>query len=176
LAREALSKRGVSAALVPIARLSGVFGVRGELKCDPTAAGESALLAGTEYALGVEPGARRVRVTTLRRHKLRFVVTLEGVATVEAAQAFVGAELYAERSALRLAPGEYLDVDLIGLQLIGESGVPLGEVVGIEHLPAHDCLVVGPARALVPMVKAFVREIDLGRRTIAVGDLPEGLL
>jgi 16S rRNA processing protein RimM len=167
---------GSEASLVPIARLSGVFGLRGELKCDPTAAGESALHAGAEYALGAEPGAQRVRVATLRRHKSRFVVTLEGVATVEAAQPFVGRELYAPRGAVHLAPGEYLDADLVGMQLLDPAGAPLGEVVGVEHFPAQDCLVVGPQRALVPMVKAFIRNVDLEQRTIAVGDLPEDLL
>jgi 16S rRNA processing protein RimM len=166
----------VSGALVPIARLSGVFGLRGELKCDPTSAGESALHAGREYALGAGPDAARVRVASLRRHKARYVVSLDGVATVEAAQPFVGRELFAEREAVKLAPGEYLDADLVGLQLIDPDGKPLGAVVGVEHFPAQDCLVVGEARALVPMVKAFVRDIDLERRTIAVGDLPEGLL
>jgi 16S rRNA processing protein RimM len=77
---------------------------------------------------------------------------------------------------VHLEPGEYLDADLIGLRLIDASGKLLGEVVGIEHFPAQDCLVVGPQRALVPMVKAFIGAIDLEARTIAVGDLPEGLL
>ncbi len=162
--------------LVPVARLSGVFGVRGELKCDPTAAGETALKAGRDYALGPDPDGPRIRVTTLRRHGSRYVVTLDGVHTVEAAQPFVRRELYAERADVNLAPGEYLDADLIGLQLVDGAGAPLGEVVGVEHFPAQDCLVVGAQRALVPMVKAFVRKIDLEKRTITVGDLPEGLL
>lgn len=167
---------GEPAELVPVARLSGIFGVRGELKCDPTAAGESALHAGGLYALGAKPSAQRVRIATLRRHKTRYVVTLEGIATVEAAQPFVGAELYAEREAVQLQPGEYLDADLIGLHLVDAAGMRLGEVLGVEHFPAQDCLVVGPQRALVPMVKAFVHEIDLPAGTITVGDLPEGLL
>jgi len=165
-----------AAALVPIARLTGIFGVRGELKCDPTSAGESALHAGSEYALSARPSAQRVTLESIRRHKSRYVIALAGVHTVEAAQPFVGCELYAERAAVHLEPGEYLDADLIGLRLIDASGKLLGEVVGIEHFPAQDCLVVGPQRALVPMVKAFIGAIDLEARTIAVGDLPEGLL
>ena len=42
-------------ALVPIARLSGVFGLRGELKCDPTDAGESALARRDRVRPGVGP-------------------------------------------------------------------------------------------------------------------------
>ncbi|HEX3469012.1 MAG TPA: hypothetical protein VHT05_13120, partial [Candidatus Elarobacter sp.] len=51
----------------------------------------------------------------------------------------------------------------------------LGEVVAVEHYPAQDVLLVGPQRAMVPLVRAFVRAIDIGARRISV-DLPAGLL
>jgi len=161
--------------LVVVARFAGVFGLRGELKCRPTPAGESALAAGRDYALGAEANAPHVRIAQLRRVNARLVVALEGVATPEAARAYVGKDLYASREALALGPDEYLDADLVGLQLIDERGTPLGAVVGVEHYPAQDCLVVGAQRALVPMVKAFIRKVDLAGGTIVV-DLPEGLL
>ena len=163
------------AELVPVARFAGVFGLRGELKCRPTPAGESALAAGREYALGAEAGAQRVRLAALRRANARIVVALEGVSSPEAARPYVGKELYAAREALALGPDEYLDADLVGLQLVDESGTALGEVAGVEHYPAQDGLVGGPQRALVPMVKAFIRSVDLQSRVIVV-DLPEGLL
>jgi 16S rRNA processing protein RimM len=165
----------VSVDLIPVARLTGIFGLRGELKCRPTSAGEGAVEAGREYPLGAEPGAKRVTLQSVRKHSGRLVVLLRGVATPEAAQTYVGRELYAERGAIELAPGEYLDADLVGMQIVDEAGTVLGEVVGVEHYPAQDCLVVGKQRALVPLVKAFVREIDLPGRKIVM-DLPEGLL
>jgi 16S rRNA processing protein RimM len=161
--------------LVPVARLVGVFGLRGELKCKPTPAGEGAIETGREYALGASSEAARVRCVSVRRHQARILVTLEGVNTPEAAAAFVGRELFAERAQLALGPNEYLDTDLIGLRLIDGSGSELGTVVGVEHYPTQDCLVVGPKRALVPMVGAFIRKVDLAARTIDV-DLPDGLL
>jgi 16S rRNA processing protein RimM len=161
--------------LIPVARLVGVFGVRGEFKCKPTPAGEGTIEAGREYALSAGEGAAHVRCVAVRRHQARLLVTLEGITTPEAAQALVGRDLFAERAQLTLGPNEYLDGDLTGLQLIDPHGNALGTVTGVEHYPTQDCLVVGPKRALVPMVRAFIRKIDLTAGTIDV-DLPEGLL
>jgi 16S rRNA processing protein RimM len=51
----------------------------------------------------------------------------------------------------------------------------LGEVVGVEHFPAQDVLLVGPRRAMVPLVRALIRAVDVDARRIVV-DLPPGLL
>jgi 16S rRNA processing protein RimM len=159
--------------LTAVAKLVGVFGLRGELKCVPTGAGETALAAGREYALDAD-GARIVRCAALRRHHTRMLLTLDGVATPEAARTYIGTTLYAERDALQLGEGEYLDSDLVGLRLCDPDGRELGVVVGVEHLPASDYLVVGPKRTLVPLVRAFIRSIDVRAGTI-LAELPEGL-
>ena len=158
-----------------VGRLTGVFGIRGELKCKPTAAGADAFAVGRTFAYRSPGGDGDLRCTGARRHHERLLLRFEGVGDPEHARAFVGAELFAERAEVELGPGEYLDIDLIGLRLFDEDGRELGEVVGIEHYPAQDCLVVGPQRSLVPLVKAFVRRIDLAAGAI-VTTLPEGLL
>jgi 16S rRNA processing protein RimM len=162
-------------ARVVAARLVGTFGLRGELKCVPTGAGEGAILAGRSYPLAAAGDSDLVTLSAVRQHQGRLLVSVEGATTVDAAQVLVGKELYVERAAVHLAEGEYLDEDLVGLQLIDEAGTALGVVQRIEHYPAQDCLVVGPSGALVPLVRAFVRSIDLVSRTIEV-TLPPGLL
>jgi len=148
--------------------------VRGELKCVPTSAGATALGAGRSYALDRE-GSRWIRCEALRQHQNRSLVSLAGVTTPEAAREFVGRELFAERAQIELAEDEYLDEDLIGLRLRDVAGNELGAVVGVEHLPAQDCLIVGTKRSLVPLITEFVRTIDLARGEIVV-ELPAGLL
>ena len=157
-----------------VGKLVGVFGVKGELKCVPSSLG-AAIVAGSELATSPLDGAKRLRCTSARRHHERLIVAFEGIGTVEAARELVGCELYAEQDEIELAPGEYLDRDLIGLRLLDEAGRQLGEVIGVEHLPAQDCLVIAPNRALVPLVRAFAPAIDLAAGTIVMS-LPEGLL
>ena len=131
--------------------------------------------AGNTFALGDEDGARSVRCLAVRTHQAKLLVTFEGYATPEAVGELSGSELFADASDIALGPGEYLDADLVGLRLIDAAGGELGTVVGVTHFPAQDCLVVGPQRALVPLIAAFVGAIDMRARTIAT-TLPAGLL
>jgi 16S rRNA processing protein RimM len=160
---------------VVVGRLTGVFGVRGELKCRPTSLGDGAFAAGRTFALGAGPDARTLTCASARRHHEKLLLAFAGIVTPEAARALAGAELYADVADVALGPDEYLDADLIGLRLVDESGRDLGTVVGVEHYPAQDCLVVGASRALVPLVKAFIARIDVPGRIIET-TLPEGLL
>jgi 16S rRNA processing protein RimM len=159
---------------VAVGRLLGVFGIRGELKCRPTAFGADAFAAGRTFALGSADG-RELRCTGARRHHERLLLAFEGIATPEAARDLVGRDLYADADDVELGADEYLDADLIGLRLIGEDGRELARVTGVRHFPAQDCLVVDPGAALVPLVKAFVRRVDVAGGTIHVS-LPDGLI
>lgn len=160
---------------VAVGTLVGIFGLRGELRCRLGTFGEQELARGRSYRLGPEDDARTLRCAGVRRHHDRLLIAFEGVETPETARELVGAELFVERAEIALGRDEYFDADLIGLRLLDAAGKELGRVVAVEHYPAQDCLVVEPGRALVPLVKAFVRAIDLAARTVVM-DLPEGLL
>ncbi len=157
-------------------RIVGVFGLRGECKIDATRLGADALGTGTVVRVRLRDGSEReLRVRTSRMHKGRPLAAFDGFDDVNAAEQLVGATLGLEREAVHLEPGEFLDADLIGCTLVDLDAAPVGRVVGVEHYPSQDMLVIGPRRALVPMVGAFVRSIDVREKRIVV-DLPAGLL
>ena len=118
---------------------------------------------------------RELRVRAARLHKGRPLAAFDGFEDVDAAGVLVGATLTIDCANVVLSAGEYLDRDLLGCRLVDVHGVDAGEVVGVEHYPSQDMLVVGAARTLVPMVAAFVHSIDIARKRIVV-DLPRGLL
>ena len=156
--------------------MAGVFGLRGELKVAPSRIGEDSLAAGVAVRAVLGDGtSHALRVRALRRHQGRPLLAFEGVDDADAAQALVGAALFVDRAAVALDEGEYFDDDLVGCALIDAAGVVLGDVVAVEHYPAQDVLLIGPRRAMVPLVHAFVRGIDIAARRITV-DLPAGLL
>lgn len=160
---------------VSVGRLTGAFGIRGEIKCLPTPFSAVRLSAGKTYVLALGVNAFAVRCTAVRKHQEKLLVTFEGYSTPEAVRELNGAEVFAEASEIVLGPGEYLDADLVGLRLVDAEQNELGTVVGVAHFPAQDCLIVGERGALVPMIRAFVGAIDLEKRTIAT-TLPAGLL
>ena len=97
----------------------------------------------------------------------------EGVDDANAAEAYAGSTLYADRDKLDVGEGEYLDVDLVGCNVVGIDGKEYGKVGAVEHYPASDMLVVN--NHMVPMVHAIVKNIDIAAKRITV-DPPAGLL
>lgn len=159
-------------------RVAGVFGLRGELKIAPSRIGEDALAIGTTLRATLRDGStRELRIRALRRHQGRPLVAFDGVDDANAAQQLVGAALSIAREDVDLAAGEYFDDDLVGCTLVDAGGAVLAEVVAVEHYPAQDVLVVDREhrRAIVPLVRAFVKGVDVSARRILV-ELPPGLL
>ncbi len=153
-----------------------MFGLRGECKIDATRVGADALATGCVVRARLADGSEReLRVRTARMHKGRPLAAFDGFDDINAAQVLVGATIALDHAAVNLAAGEYLDAELVGCTLVDGAGADVGRVVAVEHYPAQDMLVVGAARALVPLVAAFVIGIDVAAKRIAV-DLPPGLL
>ncbi len=165
-------------------RVAGVFGLRGELKIAPSRIGDDALEAGVELRATLADGTvRELRVRALRRHQGRPLVSFDGVEDATAAEALVGAMLTIDRDDVELDDDEYFDDDLVGCALVdaGAGGDVLGDVLAVEHYPAQDVLIVAmrgaqrERRAMVPLVRAFVKDVDVRARRISV-ELPTGLL
>lgn len=160
---------------LPVGRIAGIFGIKGELKCDPSSAGRTLFSRGAAFVCRLKTGEEEdVRVSSVRDHKGRLLLRLNDIADATLAERFAGATLFASASDVELAPDEYLDRDLIGCRLIDERGAQLGVVERVEHYPGSDMLVVNGR--MVPMVKAFVRSVDVAKKVVEVGDLPLGLL
>lgn len=158
---------------IQVGRIAGAFGVRGELKCDPTSAGRVVFSPGAELRCERGDDSSTIKLTQVRAHKDRFLIRIEGVEDADSAGAYGGAMLYAPRAHVALREGEYLDEDLVGCTVQAKDGTLYGTVDRVEHYPANDMLVVGGA--MVPMVRAIVTDIDLEHRRIVI-DPPAGLL
>lgn len=158
---------------LPIGRIAGLFGIRGELKCDPTQAGRHLFVPGAVLRCEVEGESRSIVLKSEREHKGRLLLTLEDVTDANAATAYLGGIFFAPRDRLDVAPEEYLDTDLIGCAVVAADGKSYGLVESVEHHPANDTLIV--AGRMLPMVGAFIQKIDLTHKHITV-TIPPGLL
>lgn len=158
---------------LPVGRIAGLFGVRGELKCDPTNAGRDLFRPGELLTAILQAGeSQAVRVKSAREHQRRLLVFFEGIDSPEKAQPLIGAELHVESSRIVLQPNEYLDRDLIGCVLY-DRGHAIGAVERVDHYPNSDMLIVNGK--LVPLIDEFVKNVDLKSKRIDVA-LPAGLL
>jgi 16S rRNA processing protein RimM len=157
-------------------RIAGVFGLRGELKLDASRIGDDAIRPGLAATLRFADGTTRaVTIAAVRRQKDRPLIVLAGIDDANAAQALVGAQLTIARDEAVLSEGEFLDEDLVGCRLLDAAGVERGVVVDVLHYPHQDLLVVGAARAMLPLIAAFIAGVDVARKEIRV-TVPPGLL
>ena len=92
------------------------------------------------------------------------------------AESYRGREIYTLREDMpELSDDEFYIDDLIDCDVVDEHNKSLGKVIEIMNSGAHDVLRVkqGESETLVPLVDAWVVEIDLDGRRIQVNSIEE---
>ncbi|SKC78669.1 ribosome maturation factor RimM [Krasilnikoviella flava] len=160
-----------------VARVARAHGLKGEVVLDLRTDNPEDRL-GVGFTLETEPAsAGPLTVTAARVHQDRWLVSFAEVADRTAAEALRGVELVVEAEASDEEDAWYPH-ELRGLRAELEDGTVVGEVAGLEHLPAHDALVVrevGGERTLVPFVHAIVPVVDVAGGRVVLTP-PGGLL
>ncbi|MCI0750172.1 MAG: ribosome maturation factor RimM [Nevskiales bacterium] len=157
---------------VILGEVTGVFGVRGWIKLRSHTRPAEGLLDYPHWVIR----ERRWTVAEGRLHGHSLVARLEGLEGREAAAALMQAAIEVERSELPPAgPDRYYWADLIGCQVVNESGTVLGTVQSLVENGAQDVMVVrGDRERLIPFVAGpIVKSVRLEQRTIAVDWEPE---
>jgi 16S rRNA processing protein RimM len=128
------------------------------------------------YRAGPGGAAEEVRITSCWPHKGRYVLKLEGVDSISAAEGYRGLELrIPEDDIPALPPGSYYHYQLVGLRVRDEDGCPLGVVENIWETGGEaPVLVVRGAggEVLLPLAETFVKRVDLDAGVL-VGRAPE---
>jgi 16S rRNA processing protein RimM len=121
-------------------------------------------------------GARELRILRCWPHKGRFVLAIEGVSTIDEAEALRGLELRVEEAELAALPeGSYYHHQLAGLRVVDEAGAEIGVVEDVLETGAEARVLVVVGRGgetLLPFAAGFVREVDLAQCRI-VASRPE---
>jgi 16S rRNA processing protein RimM len=166
---------------VEVGRVVGTHGVSGKVKVESWSGDLSGLLSVRRIRIR-DPRAgsggrhRECEVKTAQRSGGCAVLLLAGIDSVEEASALRGSVVSVPRSELPPpGEGEYYWVDLVGCEVVTAAGGRLGVVAGVTEGPAHDWLVIlrGEEEAMLPLVAAFIRKVDLARRRITA-DPPQG--
>ena len=111
-------------------------------------------------------------------HKGRQVLKFAGVDSITAAEELVGTWVEIEAGdAVILPAGTYYDHDLVGCNVIDQSGRRLGTVKEVWRIPGNNQLVVESDRGefLIPAKGGICKEVSIPDRRIMV-ELPEGLM
>lgn len=150
-----------------VGQIVGAFGLKGEVKVEPLTEFEERFEAGSRLRLD----GNWVTVESMRIHKGRPMLRLSGVKDATAAEALQWRYLEASaKDAPELEEDEYLVDDLVGMKVVTTDGEELGKVEEVHAYPAQDVLEVGDI--LIPLVKEFVKEVDLEKEIIRVELIP----
>ena len=152
--------------LVLVARVSGAFGVRGELRLASFTEEPMTLVRVLDRMQQQQWVERRPDPADRRAHRLYLleasrpvVARAAEVADKDQADALRGLELYAPRSALPApAEDEFYLTDLIGLEAVDPDGAPVGRIRAVPNFGAGDLLEIEPAGGGQSWLVAFTAE------------------
>jgi 16S rRNA processing protein RimM len=158
---------------VAVGRITRAHGVKGEVAVLPLSQVADRFEPGSRVLAG-EDGRRVLVVEQARPHRSRLLITFEGVGDRDQAEALQGTYLFVPASdSPSLPPGEYWTHDLIGCEVLTESGQSLGALREVIHTPANDVWVVRgqDSETLVPALKDVVSEVDPAGRRIVIREI-----
>ncbi|UWZ40252.1 ribosome maturation factor RimM [Dactylosporangium roseum] len=120
-----------------------------------------------------------VTVESVRPHQGRLLVVFEGIYDRNLAEDMRGVLLCVDSAVIPPSddPDEFNDHELVGLSVVDAGGERVGELVRVDHAPAHDLLVVrltDGRTGLVPFVREIVPQVDVPGGRIVITP-PEGL-
>ncbi|HEV3108999.1 MAG TPA: ribosome maturation factor RimM [Candidatus Binataceae bacterium] len=167
-----------SRGLIAFGRIVGVHGLRGALRVRPdNPESNPQLLERLFVDREGTPVEHRVR-SSARAGRGSLKLELEGIETIEQAQALRGVDLYLAIDDLPpAADKEFYYYQVVGLRVETTEGRPLGTIDEIFFNGANDVWVVkgGSGEVLIPVIEDVVRKIDLEGGRVIIEAIP-GLL
>lgn len=161
---------------MPVGKVVGVHGIKGEIKVLPYG-GLDGYEWKTVYLRGTGGESAR-RVIRARAHKGAFIIELEGTQTRNDAGRLVGLEVEVERKSLpELPEGEYYYFELMGMDVVAEDGRALGKITNIFSTGSNDVLQAeGPfGEVLIPALEETIVKVDFSNFRLVIR-MMEGLL
>lgn len=164
-----------------VGHIVGVHGLRGEVKVDLYTDYPERFAPGEQLMLGAD--LVEVEIAAVRPHKEFLLIRFEGIEDRNAADQLRGLWLFIDENlAAELEEGAYWIHDLIGLRVVGEDAVELGELVDVLITGANDVYVVRLAAGvqrqqelLLPAIPEVIKAVDLDKGVMIVR-LLDGLL
>ena len=162
-----------------VGRIARAHGNRGQVIVNlETDFPEERFRQGAELFIERSGRIEPLRLAAVRYQNARPVLTIEGVGTMDDAEALAGCELRipVERLA-KLPSGTFYRHELIGCGVETVDGQAVGTVDAVEGDLTGSRLVISGSRGeiLVPLASEICRKIDVAARRIVIAP-PDGLL
>ena len=157
---------------VVVGRITRPHGLKGELSVLVLSEVDGRFAEG---ALVYLEDGRALTVESARRHRSGLLVKFREVADRTAAERLARTFLVVPESASpELPDGSWWDHQLVGCEVVTESGRSLGTVREVIHTAANDVwsAVSGDRETLIPALKDVVVSVDTAGKRIVVREIP----
>ncbi len=157
---------------IKVGKISGYFGVAGEVKLYSYTRPIAEIQQYTQFYLG--EGKSPILFTRIRDNKKHIIGKIDGKNNRNDVLDLIGLSLYIRPEDLPALPeGEYYWRDLIGLAVRNQQGIDFGIIESILETGANDVLVIKNHKTgdetLVPFVlEHFIISVDLANKTMLV--------
>ncbi len=111
-------------------------------------------------------------INTYRHHKIFEMITMDGYTDIDQVLKYKGDYIFVNKEDIKLNENEYLDEDIIGLDVYVDDRC-LGKVRKIENHNGNEILVVnGEKNYLIPYNFDIILSINLEKKAIIIQDIP----
>ena len=168
------NRSAVPAALVPVGRIAGPYGIKGWVKIASFTDPADNVFAYAPWTLCDDRGNRpdaTIGVLESKAHGKGWIAKLDGVGDRNAAEELQGLQIVVDRSRLpEPEEGQYYWADLEGLQVENQNGQLLGRIDHLLETGSADVMVIindavsdaNKARCLIPFIAGqTVTAVDL---------------
>ena len=164
---------------VRIAKILREHGVKGECKIQPLFGCAGSLRRGLKCHVENERGRELDgKIISQRETEKIFIVKLDFFSSPEEVAAWRGAVLSIDKD-LRKRPesGFLFDDEWMGMTIVNEAGVLIGEVKNVVYLPLRQWVVQRPGggEVLIPVVAEWILKLETSLRRVTINS-PDGLL
>lgn len=159
--------------------ISSTHGVRGEVKVFPTTDNVNRFKKMKQIILDTGKEEIELEIEGVKFFKQFAILKFKGFDNINDIEKYKGKELYVTRAnAQRLGRNEYFIADLLGMQVLDDTGKVLGSLKDVIETGANDVYVVemeDKKELLIPAIKQCILNVDVENGQMEV-HLLEGLL
>ena len=161
---------------INIGTIVNTHGIKGELRVlSKFELKKRVFLPNTKIYIGEKKTEETI--DSYRFHKIFDMIILKNYNNINEVLKFKNQNIYIPKSILNLTTEEYLETDIIGLNII-ENSIIIGKVIDIyETGKNHKVLevIIKDKKTLIPYQKEFIKKVDIKNKTIEL-NLIEGLI
>ena len=165
--------------LLKVGIISSTHGIRGEVKVFPTTDDPQRFKKLDRVLLDNGKEKRELKIQSVKFFKQFVIVKFAEINDINDVEQYKGSSLFVTRKqAVKLDKDEYFIADLLGMDVVEDTGRKLGKIKDIIETGANDVYVVemeNKKELLIPAIKQCILKVDLAAGLIEV-HLLEGLL